>query len=111
MDASGHVGDRHHEPATPWRSARSTPRRRNRAASSPSMGDEPEAAQVLAAFDVRLTHFGRQRRRLPLNRLGPRRRQLVDPDGHVDLHSGQHPIAEHLLDHADRRMAPGSVVR
>ena len=72
----------------------------------PVDGDEREAAQVLPTLQVGAAHPGGQRRRLRHRLLGPRDRQLVRADGDVDLHPGQHPGPEHLLDGADRRVAP-----
>ena len=69
-------------------------------------GDQSEAAEVLATLDVDAAHSGGQCRRLRDGVIGPRDRQLVHPHGNVDLHPGQHPGPQHLLDDADRRMAP-----
>ena len=105
-DVGGHVGDRHHHP--PPSSGAFAPHRVVEVARVlPVDGDEPDVAQVLAAVEVGAAHPVGQRRRFRHRLPGPRDRQLVRPDRDVDLHPRQHPGPQHLLDRADRRVAPG----
>ena len=72
----------------------------------PVDGDERELAQILPALEVGVAHPGGKRRRLRHRLVGPRNRQLVRANRDVDLHARQHPGPQHLLDGADRRVAP-----
>ena len=68
--------------------------------------DEPEAAQVLAAFDVGAANLRRECRRFRLDGVGPLGGKFVGADRDVDRHPRQHAVPQHVLDDADWRVSP-----